>query len=107
VGLLLERGAILDVTSRDGTALSSVVNGRYNAVVKLLLEHHVNLKMKGGNSFGEGTPLLLAAAWGHISTVLQLLESGADINVKGKYRQIALERVRVGGYKVTVKVLKG
>jgi ankyrin repeat protein len=46
--------------------------------------------------------LSLAAAWGHESTVLQLLESGAELYAKGEYGQTALERAREGGHKATV-----
>lgn len=107
MGELFKTGAILDATSRHGTALSWAANGGHDAVVRLLLKKNANFEIKGGGGEGGGTPLSLAAAWGHESTVLQLLESGAELYAKGEYGQIALERAREGGHKATVKLLEG
>ena len=76
VKICLEKGARVNCRDdRNETPLIKAVQGRKSNILRLLVDHNADLSM--GND--QGSPLLHAAAYGHISIVNTLLEIGANI----------------------------
>jgi ankyrin repeat protein len=120
--LLLDKGAEVNVKSRDGVTaihlalfgdmpaqgarLRSMVTpapeeGSYDKVIKLLLDAKADL-----NGPINGTPILmLVALGGKPERVKQLLDAGADVNAVGESRITALMGAAAGGNPETVKLL--
>jgi len=51
------------------------------------------------------TPLMSAAESGDINTVKNLIDKGADVNVRDEYQYTPLHKASEGGYTETVKLL--
>jgi len=82
VRLLLDRGASIDGTDKDGmTALHFAAQNGHESVVGLLLDRGASIDALNMNN----QPPLQEAAWsGHESVVGLLLDRGASINAKDK-----------------------
>jgi ankyrin repeat protein len=75
---LLDAGADPALAAGSGvTALAAAVAARREALVALLLQHHVEADQRLPN---EATALMAAAAMGYPDIAEQLLDAGADVN---------------------------
>ena len=89
VQALLEHGANPhDEDFTYSTILYATVNG-YRDIIVLLLNAGVNINIGNGVS-GFGTPLIIAAEYGHIDCLDLLLEQGADVDAQTEYGDTAL-----------------
>ncbi|RYP68260.1 hypothetical protein DL771_006762 [Monosporascus sp. 5C6A] len=103
VKLLLENGADLTITKKDGwTPLHAAsVNGHVE-VVKLLLEKGADVTTADNNG---NTPLLAASATGRVEVVKLLLENGADATIASNNGWTPLNSASDNGHVEVVKLL--
>jgi uncharacterized protein len=127
VQVLLDHGADVNASEAWGktTPLMWAVNENHQAVVKLLIERGADVNARTvfvppdtGRGFegasprerrpeetgpviyasGELTPLLMAAREGHLGTIKQLVEGGADVNAYGADGKNALNLAIFNGH---------
>jgi ankyrin repeat protein len=80
VKLLLEKGATIDATNKDGwTAVLLAANHGQTETVKLLLEKGAKIDATENTGW---TALMLAASDGRMETVRLLLDKGAEVDKK-------------------------
>jgi len=96
--LLLEKGANVDSKSRRGKAALHYA-AKHNSLqtIKVLLAHASGktVDLPGLNRM---TPLIVAATMGHIEAVGLLLEAGASVKKKDKWRRTALLQAVQNGH---------
>jgi hypothetical protein len=103
VGLLLEKGAAIELQDSDGrTPLWWAAEGGRQAVVRLLLENGAAIESKD-NDFR--TPLSQAAEGGHGAVVRLLLEKGAAIESKDGLGRTSLFWAAREGHEAVVRLL--
>src|SRR4051812_13443278 len=94
--LLLDLGADIEAKGYDGnTALHLAVESRHEAMMRLLLDHKVDVEAKTGEGVHdefatERTALHLAAKNGSEVAMRLLLENGADVEAKDYDGNMAL-----------------
>lgn len=69
------------------TPLITAVKKGYTEIVRLLLEHHINVNT---THEGEKTPLMIATKKGHLKIVRLLLKYGAKVNTRDEWGWTAL-----------------
>ena len=74
-------------------------------ILKILIQRGPSLDLNGLNSQGQ-SPLLLAAANGHHTSVAILLEAGCDLNVKDTNDQTIVHHVALSGQSSILILLK-
>ena len=110
VGLLVARGADMEIGSKSGFSAVSVAayNGR-DAVLRGLDSAGANLDKTGFANMGpeySETPLMRAIAAGHTSTALLLIELGADVRLARTDGKTALHHAaEKGNVSVTAALL--
>jgi hypothetical protein len=101
--LLVENGAIIDLTNKNGkTALHLAVENGHKESISVLLKAGANINL--ANKYGQ-TALHWAAIAGNEKSLKLLLESGATIDMLNKYGQTALHLAAEKGYIESVKAL--
>eukprot|EP00980_Cylindrotheca_fusiformis_P028070 scaffold22577_cov122-Cylindrotheca_fusiformis.AAC.49 len=106
VELLLENGADPAVTDSDGlTPLMNAAENGSVAIMKLLIGHaddpnYVNIMSNTGFS-----PLIIAAAHGHVDAVSYLVEAGCDVDAVHDNKVTALMYAAASGHINAMKVL--
>lgn len=77
----------IDVTQVGGDALSLAASRNHISIVKLLIENNANINFQAFDSHPDRTysPLHMAAWYGHLECVRNLLENGADPSLKNHY----------------------
>ncbi|KAJ3927592.1 MAG: ankyrin repeat-containing domain protein [Lentinula lateritia] len=85
-----------------GNALQAATVKGHESIVKLLLEHNVNVNAQGGDY---GNALQAASVKGHELIVKLLLEHNADVNAQGGEYQNALQAASCLGHESIVKLL--
>ncbi len=105
VGLLLDRGAIIDTRDAMGrTALMYAAAGPYSQTVQLLLERGADLNNRGKE---EGwTALMFAAAEGQSDVIQVLLNDGAESKVTDLDGDTALDFAVKNGHGAAIQLLK-
>jgi ankyrin repeat protein/Tol biopolymer transport system component len=99
---LIERGADVRVTFREGTVLHAAIYSGSQDVLELLISKGVNLD---AGSESSGPPLLLAARLGRSEMAEKLLARGASMNLKDKVGNTALLLAASCGHKPVVELL--
>jgi hypothetical protein len=92
----------VDIETNDTSALEQAASGGHLEVVRLLLEYGPNVKVDGEYL---ARALYLAASDGHLEVVRVLLEHGADVEVDGGYHSSPLQRAASGGHLEVVRLL--
>ncbi|KAK9422068.1 hypothetical protein SUNI508_05076 [Seiridium unicorne] len=101
--LLLDGGAKVDATSKDGwTALIGASDQGHDAVVKLLLDGGAKVDAASKNGW---TALINASYRGHDAVVKLLLDGGAKVDAAGKDGWTALINASDQGHDAVVKLL--
>ncbi|KAL9630198.1 MAG: hypothetical protein Q9164_006540, partial [Protoblastenia rupestris] len=78
-GLLLGRGADVDACNENNdTSIHLAARYNHTDVVKVLAQRNVNLNLHGS----EGPALNSAASLGHFEVAAQLIEEGADVQIR-------------------------
>lgn len=68
----------------------------------LVIRHQLALiDCKDANN---NTPLSEAAGGGHVDTIMMLIEKGAEVNSRGRYKRTPLWRAAFGGHIQAVQV---
>ena len=104
VAHLLEKGAQVDAKDANGrTALLYASSGPSSEMVGLLLRHGADVNTQGQ---AEGfTPLMMAAAEGHIEVVRVLLLNGATAEITDKDGDTAEKFARDNGHTAVLNLL--
>jgi ankyrin repeat protein len=103
VKLLLDRGADVTTTNKDGwTPVNTASNNGHAEVVRLLLASGADFKT--ATNIGS-TSLYSAADNGHLEVVKILLESGADTNAQGGKYGNALQAASYRGHTEVIQLL--
>ena len=89
----------VDVEATGGTALQGAASGGYLKIIRLLLENGADVNV------GEGSVLQEAASYGRLEIVRLMVENGADINGKGGYCKSPLQEAASGGHLEVVEFL--
>jgi ankyrin repeat protein len=76
---LIARGA--DVNKTGWSPLHYAATGGHQAMISLLLDAHAYIDAESPNGT---TPLMMAAQYGSIAAVRQLLEAGADASLRNQ-----------------------
>lgn len=102
IPLLCEKGAVLDQSANNTTALLEAVRNNDCSTVGVLLKHGANPDL--------GTkvhlrPLMLAARLGYCECTRLLLEFKADVNAADKYLWTALHEAARSGYTDCIQLL--
>jgi ankyrin repeat protein len=93
---LLDAGADASLAARSGvTPLAAAVAARREALVALLLEHHVAIEQRLPN---DATALMVAAAMGYPEIADTLLDAGADVNAVDASGRSALHAAAQFGF---------
>lgn len=88
--LLISHGANLNLSTKQGlTALHVAARDDNSAILALLVERRAVLDAQ--TTPGGWTPLHMAAHNGRMDTVMNLVEAGADLNVKNEEGKTALD----------------
>ncbi|OBT75241.1 hypothetical protein VF21_05670 [Pseudogymnoascus sp. 05NY08] len=102
VRLLLENGAKIDTRGPYGhTALWWAINGRYEAIVRLLIDHVADVNEK----YDSGECFRCSCKRGKYSDCRLMLHNGAKIDSTGPSSYTALWWAIEGGYEATVQLL--
>lgn len=89
-GLLLEHGATVDATDRQGrTPLITAAQNGHDALVQILISYGANINAQDNDGL---TPLAVAVANEHAATVNLLIQAGADPFIKDKKGLTAVSR---------------
>ena len=83
--------------------LTTAVNNRDIAAVKMLLAHHADVNWKDGF---KTTPLMYAAALGNKELVLALLEAGADVSASDGTGNTVLSAAREGKNQEVIQLIQ-
>ena len=78
VQILLDRGADVQISGYDGTALQAASRGGHKDVVQVLLDRGADVNAQGSRF--DRTVLQAASKGGHKDVVQVLLDRGADVN---------------------------
>jgi ankyrin repeat protein len=101
VDLLLEKGAAVDLPDERGgtTPLLAAIIGGEPEIAVLLIEKKadVNRKIKMGNVEGV-SPLMLAAATGHLDLTRAIIDAGADLEARTRDGESALVLAAANGW---------
>ncbi len=90
VRFLLEKGAVIEDSSRHLSALYDAVSGGHEAIVRLLLEKGAKIDCALGDPEKIGTILRRATDRGYKSCIKLLLDYGADTEPIQKYSALYL-----------------
>jgi ankyrin repeat protein len=103
--LLVRRGARQDLADEKGRlALPLAADDGYEVLVRDLVRAGGEVDLKSGDN--QDTPLILAAAKGHVKVVKCLLENGADKEVENKFGDMALDVAEEKGHEDIIKLLE-
>lgn len=104
--LLMAAGANKKAKHRDGCGLLSWAAAEgYLEAVQLFLDADENENIEAPNQYGS-TPLILAAARGHVEVVRLLLKRGANIEARGARNRTALEWAEQNGHPDCVALIR-
>lgn len=70
----------------------------FNEIVSLYIRSKVQIDFVTSNKSGELTPLMMAAQYGHLNVVKNLIENGANINIYDKKNRNALTYAVINGH---------
>jgi ankyrin repeat protein len=102
IELLIEKGADVRVSFREGTVLHAAVYSGSRDVLELLISKGANIDAESESS---GPPLLLAARLGRSEIAESLLARGASMNVQDRVGNTALLLAASYGHKPIVELL--
>lgn len=100
----LELGADIDAVVHNLTALHRAARTNKPDSIKLLADMGADLDVRVGR--GEMTPLMVAAASGHVGTCKALLESGADLFANNAHGKRASELADEAGHAPLAQALR-
>jgi ankyrin repeat protein len=105
VKALLEKGADVNLKDKNGdNALMCAEKTPHLLVMIELIKKHISAELNATKI--NGTPLIIwAVEYGRLDIVKELLEKGADVNLKDKYGHTALIRAAYNGRLDIVKAL--
>ena len=108
VELLIKKGASVkgsDYTFPGPDPASLALRDGYPSILELFHEATGLHRSMAGLGEGKNTPLHIAAQGGHIKMVKQILQEGAQINVRNEDNYTPLHLATLGGHTRTVELL--
>jgi len=92
VDLLLEKGAKVDTTDRNGrTALHYAIISKKNNIIKRLIKNNADINFQNIN---KETPLIIAYKSKNYNAMVELLNAGADKNIPDKTNNNFIDYIR-------------
>lgn len=90
VEMLLEDG-VCDVNARENRGRTALMHAASKEIVRMLILHNANINAK---DYEGNTALMLACEKEDVSIIVELIDSGADVNSTNFFGRTALSKVK-------------